>query len=101
MGKPCADQTCAASEACVASRTIGGAITFPGDGGICPGGSHVENQYCMANFAYRCVAQPGCAAGEINCTCGTCPTGFSGCRAPAMSQWLDADAELVCEQYAP
>ncbi len=100
-GMNCVDRTCSASEACVAYRTIGGAITFPGDGGACPLYAHLEGSTCQANFAYQCVAQPRCTGGVIDCTCGTCPQGNPTCRAPTASQWLDPSAKLVCELLAP
>lgn len=100
-GTPCVDRTCSESEACVAYRTIGGALTFPEDGGACPSNAHRENDYCLANFGYQCVAQPRCTGGTVDCTCGSCPQTFTACRAPYTADWLDTDAKLVCEQLAP
>jgi hypothetical protein len=64
-------------------------------------GSHLEGTYCAAGYGYQCVAQPRCSAGQVDCTCGTCPQSYFACRAPAPSEWLDTDAKLVCEQLAP
>ena len=100
-GKECVDRTCAASEACVAYRTVGGAVIAPADAGACPPNAHLEGQTCMANFAYQCVAQPGCPAGQIDCTCGMCPPTYFSCHVAGTSQWLDPDAELTCELLAP
>jgi hypothetical protein len=94
------DRTCAATEACVAYRTIGGAQILA-DAGVCPSYAHSEGNFCFANFAYQCVAQPRCTAGTIDCTCGTCPQGYTACRALYVAEWLDPDAKLICEQLAP
>ena len=100
-GMNCVDRNCSASEACVAHRTIGGAQIRADDAGACPSGAHLEGNICFADFAYQCVAQPRCAAGEVNCTCGTCPQGSPSCRAPYAADWLDPSAKLVCELLAP
>jgi hypothetical protein len=101
LGALCIDRTCDDSEVCVAYRTVGGALTFPDDAGACPLNAHKENDYCIADFAYQCVAQPRCTADSVDCSCGTCPQSFTACRAVYVADWLDADAKLVCEQLAP
>jgi hypothetical protein len=100
-GTPCVDRTCSDSEVCVAHRTIGGAVSPPDDAGACPPNEHEENDYCLVNYAYECVAQPGCTGGTVDCSCGTCPQPFNTCRPLYMAAWLDTDAKLICEQLAP
>ena len=105
----CGGDTCAATEVCVAYRTIGGGMIRPNDAGTCPPGSHVEqpsspNPHCAADFRYRCVPLVGCAGADVRCSCatGTCPSQYFACSdtGPAWVH-LDPVAELICQQLAP
>jgi hypothetical protein len=112
----CVGTTCAASEVCIAYRTVGGGLVEPDANGDCPDGSHPEpvagSEYCVADFAYQCVELVGCSGTTpVTCACaqprggdgmGTCPMVYSACADPQPdTSWLDPVAQLICEQQAP
>jgi hypothetical protein len=99
----CAGTTCTASQTCVAYRTVGGAIFTPDAQGMCMSGKHVEGDKCQADFAYTCAELTGCSAPSTTCHCatGTKCSNANACRLPSPAAWLDASADLVCEQQAP
>ncbi len=98
----CVGMTCGAGQTCVAHRTVGGA-QIPPDAGSCPAGRHVENSTCRNDFAYTCAALTGCAMPAATCQCAAASKcGYTdGCILPYKAAWLDADADLICEQHAP
>ena len=94
--------TCDAGESCVAHRTIGGAL-LPPDADGCPEGRHLENQRCQTDFAYTCAPLIGCIDDADTCRCAlqTSCAYATNCKAPYTAEWLDTDAEVVCEVLAP
>jgi hypothetical protein len=110
----CPGVACTATQVCVAYRTVGGAMIEP-DAGACRMGSHVEpfdssRSVCQADYAYRCADLVGCDKSTVSCACatlnnnagGTCPTGYPACHDPTPGlAWLDASAQLICEQQVP
>jgi len=101
--RDCNGTTCTAMQACIAYRTIGGAISLP----PCPTGKHVEGGYCQPDFAYKCADLKGtCLNQPVSCECaepptnhpGVCPAGFGSCSEPGSE---DVPAQLICEQHAP
>ena len=102
-GGDCVGETCAANEACVAHRTVGGAMLPPDQNNQCMDGRHLEGSICQSDFMYACATLTGCSApsGTCRCAAGTDCAGTTVCRLPAASAWLDTDAQLVCELLAP
>jgi hypothetical protein len=99
----CVGMTCSADQTCVAYRTVGGAQIPPDAGGGCTTGKHVENDHCVSDFAYTCAALTGCSAPAATCHCaaGSKCANDNACRLPFEAVWLDAAADLVCEQQVP
>ena len=89
----CGGSSCAAAEICLRQRTLGGVFLPPDDAGMCPVGRHVEGSSCVADYSYRCVARPTCAAADCACLGTLCPSSFM-CRGAEASL-------LTCEQLAP
>lgn len=100
-GQECVGMTCAAGEACVAHRTVGGAVVPPGAVG-CMSGKHLEDASCQNDFKYACAALT-CTAIGSGCRCApdTSCAYTTNCRLPQAAPWLDTDAELICEQQVP
>jgi len=92
---------CTATQACVAYRTLGGAL-FLADGGTCPTGMHLQGEHCEQDFAYRCAdLHDACQNQAVSCACaqGVCPSGYSSCSQSQPT--ADISAQLICQQLAP
>jgi hypothetical protein len=100
-GQECVGMTCAEGEACVAHRTVGGAVVPPSAGG-CMTGKHLEDASCQNDFKYACAALT-CTAIGSGCRCApdTSCAYTNNCRSPQAAAWLDTDAGIVCEQQVP
>jgi hypothetical protein len=103
----CNGLTCTATQACVAYRTVGGAVTAP-DAGTCSPGNHPEGNHCLADFAYKCAdLQGACQNQPVSCACaqppaaspGVCPKPYATCSQQATS--ADPSAQLICQQLVP
>lgn len=99
----CNGQSCGTGLACVAYRTVGGAIFPPDQSGKCETGRHVENGSCQPDFAYTCARLSNCTSLGSSCHCATgslCERD-PVCRLPVTADVLSTPAVLICEQQAP
>lgn len=95
-GISCGDASCAASQVCVRTQTMGGAQNCPGDGGTCPGGYELAGACCVMIPAWSCVARPGGCGASVTCACamGTLCAAGRTCTMPR-------DNEIDCTLLAP
>ncbi len=89
---------CAASAVCVGTGIQGGVIFFA-DGGVCPPGRHVENNFCVQDLTFTCMPIPSGCNGTSTCACASslCNTDGSAGRVCATPR----AGELTCVQQVP
>jgi len=95
-GVTCGDASCATSQVCVRTQTLGGAQNCPGDGGTCPDGYELAGACCVMIPGWSCVARPGACGASVTCACamGTLCTSGHTCSMPR-------DNEIDCTLLAP
>lgn len=95
-GVTCGDASCATSQICVRTQTMGGAVNCPGDGGTCPAGYELAAACCVMIPAWSCVARPGACGASVTCACamGTLCAAGRTCTMPR-------DNEIDCTLLAP
>jgi hypothetical protein len=88
---PCTGQT-----VCVGSGVEGGVLVFPGDGGVCPSGRHLQGNTCASNLTYACEPIPSGCNGTVTCSCASA----SLCTSQQICSMLGAN-EITCVLAAP
>jgi len=88
---PCTGQT-----VCVGSGIEGGVLVFPGDGGVCPSGRHLQGNTCASNLTYACEPIPSGCNGAVTCSCASA----SLCTSQQICSMLGAN-EITCVLAAP
>jgi hypothetical protein len=81
----CTSTRCPASQLCVQSQVVGGAVVFA-DAGACPAGMELAaNGRCVNIPTYTCVNWPAACGGAVSCPCASalCPPGGFMCDSSA------------------
>jgi len=86
---------CGSGSICVGTGTLGGALIFANDAGVCPTGRHLSDHICVNDLAYACMTIPVGCAGTVTCACASslCPT-LHSCQGPS-------DGILSCIEAVP
>jgi hypothetical protein len=80
----------------VGSGIEGGVLVFPGDGGVCPSGRHLQGNTCASNLTYACEPIPSGCNGAVTCSCASA----SLCTSQQICSMLGAN-EITCVLAAP